>query len=70
MGVKSYQQIIRELREDHDLSQADVAKELNTTQHMYSRYENGICELPVHHLKTLCIFYKVSADYILFVIEN
>nr|MCR5013080.1 helix-turn-helix domain-containing protein [Lachnospiraceae bacterium] len=46
MSDKSYQQIIRELREDRDLSQTDVAKVLNTTQQMYSRYENGECELP------------------------
>ena len=66
MGVKSYQQIVRELREDHDLTQADVAKLLNTTQQMYSRYENGTCEMPIRHLITLCHFYHVSADYMLF----
>ena len=66
MGVKSYQQIIRELREDRDLTQADVAKLLNTTQQMYSRYENGRCEMPIRHLKTLCQFYEVSSDYIMF----
>ena len=65
MSDKSYHQIIRELREDRDLSQTDVAKVLNTTQQMYSRYENGECELPIRHLKTLCGFYEVSADYIL-----
>ena len=66
MGVKSYQQIIRELREDRGLTQADVAKLFNTTQQMYSRYENGRCEMPIRHLKTLCIFYEVSSDYIMF----
>ena len=65
MNPKSYQQIIRELREDHDLSQADVAQALNTTQQMYSRYENGTCEMPIRHLMTLCDFYGVSADFIL-----
>lgn len=65
MGAKSYQQIIRELREDRDMTQADVAKVLDTTQQMYSRYENGTCELPIRHLKTLCQFYEVSPDYIL-----
>ncbi len=65
MSDKSYQQIIRELREDRDLSQADVAKVHNTTQQMYSRYENGECELPIRHLKTLCGFYEVNTDYIL-----
>ena len=64
-GIKSYQQIIRELREDHDLTQADVAKMLKTTQQMYSRYENGTCELPIRHLIKLCAVYHVSVDYIL-----
>ena len=65
MSLKSYQQIIRELREDADLSQADIAKVLFTTQQMYSRYENGTCEMPIRHLIKLCDFYGVSADYIL-----
>ena len=65
MYPKTYQQIIRELREDADLSQADMAKVLITTQQMYSRYENGTCEMPIRHLITLCEFYNVSADYIL-----
>lgn len=65
MNPKSYQQIIRELREDGDWTQADIAKVLNTTQQMYSRYENSTCEMPVRHLIKLCEFYDVSADYIL-----
>lgn len=65
MGLKSYQQIIRELREDRDLSQADIAQVLNTTQQMYSRYENGTCEMPIRHLQTLSDFYGVSSGYIL-----
>ncbi|MBQ6420672.1 MAG: helix-turn-helix transcriptional regulator [Clostridia bacterium] len=63
--MKEYQEIIRELREDHDLSQRDIAKLLGTTQQVYSRYEKGINEMPVRHIITLCKFYKVSADYIL-----
>lgn len=70
MGVKSYRQVIRELREDHDLSQADIAKVLNTTQQMYSRYENGTCEMPIRHLIKLCEFYGASADYILGIISR
>ena len=65
MNSKSYRQIIRELREDADLSQDDVAKLLKTTQQMYSRYENGTCELPIRHMIKLCEYYDVSADYIL-----
>lgn len=60
-----YNQRIRDLREDRDLTQTQVAKELNTNQTVYSRYELGIRALPIEHLITLCKFYNVSADYIL-----
>lgn len=63
--MKSYVEIIRELREDRDLTQKDIANLLGTTQQVYSRYEKGENELPVRHLITLCKFYNVSADYIL-----
>lgn len=63
--MKEYWEILRELREDRDLKQETIAKILGTTQQVYSRYENGINELPIRHLKTLCIYYGVSADYIL-----
>ena len=57
--------IIRDLREDNDLTQAQVAKLLGTSQTMYARYERGANELPIHHLIRLCEIYGVSADYIL-----
>ena len=60
-----YLKIIKDLREDSDKSQAEIAKILGTSQTMYARYERGANELPIHHLLTLCDFYKVSADYIL-----
>ena len=63
--MKEYWEIIRELREDNDLKQSDIAAILHTTQQVYSRYEMGINELPLRHLKTLCQYYQVSADYIL-----
>ena len=63
--MKTYYDRLRELREDRDLTQLDVAKVLNTTQQVYSRYENGINQIPLHHLVSLCKFYKVSSDYIL-----
>ena len=63
--MKAYYEIIRELREDRDLSQQQIAEVLGTTQQVYSRYEKGINEMPVRHIITLCKFYKVSADYIL-----
>ncbi len=56
---------IRDLREDHDMTQQEVADILGTSQTMYARYERGANELPIHHLVVLCKIYKVSADYIL-----
>lgn len=56
---------IRDLREDHDLTQSEVAEVLHTSQTMYARYERGANELPIHHLITLCKLYHVSSDYIL-----
>ena len=60
-----YSQRIRDLREDADKTQKDIAELLKTTQGYYSKYELGIRELPIHHLITLCLYYNVSADYIL-----
>ena len=60
-----YCKIMRDLREDADLTQQQVADILGTSQTMYARYERGANELPIHHLLTLCKFYKVSSDYFL-----
>jgi transcriptional regulator with XRE-family HTH domain len=61
----SYNEKLRELREDRDLTQKDVAELLHTDQSYYAKYENGKRPLPLNHLITLCAFYKVSSDYIL-----
>ena len=63
--MKTYVDRMRDLREDHDLKQKDVAAYLKTTQQVYSRYENGANELPLHHLVALARFYNVSCDYLL-----
>ena len=63
--MRYYADILRELREDADLTQSEVAAILGTTQQVYARYERGVNELPLHHLQTLCRYYRVSADYIL-----
>ena len=60
-----YVKRIRDLREDHDKTQQEIAEVLGTSQTMYARYERGANELPIHHLLTLCRYYNVSADYIL-----
>lgn len=56
---------LRGLREDNDLTQAQVASVLGTSQTMYARYERGANEMPLRHLVTLCKYYNVSADYLL-----
>lgn len=63
--MKEYYEILKELREDRDYTQTKIAQVLGTTQQVYSRYELGINEMPVRHLRTLCQFYEVSADYVL-----
>ena len=60
-----YVKRIRDLREDNDKTQQEIAEILGTSQTMYARYERGANEMPIHHLITLCKYYKVSADYIL-----
>lgn len=56
---------LEELRTDHDLSQDELGKLLGMRQEQYGRYERGENKLPVELLRKLCIFYNVSADYIL-----
>ena len=63
--MKTYMKRIRDCREDHDKTQQEIADILGTSQTMYARYERGANELPIHHLVTLCKYYKVSADYLL-----
>lgn len=63
--IMKYIKIIKDLREDSDLTQQQVADYLGTSQTMYARYERGANELPVRHLIKLCKLYKVSSDYIL-----
>ncbi|MBR5485895.1 MAG: helix-turn-helix transcriptional regulator [Oscillospiraceae bacterium] len=65
MCSKQYQLRIRDLREDMDLNQTQVAEILNTSQRVYSRYETEERALPIQHLYTLAEFYNTSADYIL-----
>ncbi len=56
---------LRDLREDSDKTQREVAEVLGISQSAYARYERGANELPIRHLTTLCRYYHVSADYIL-----
>lgn len=61
----NYMKRMRDLREDHDKTQREIADVLGTSQTMYARYERGANELPIRHLITLCKYYGVSADYLL-----
>lgn len=56
---------IKALREDNDQTQKGIADILQITQQQYQLYESGKRALPIQHLRTLCIYYNVSADYIL-----
>jgi len=58
-------QRIRDLREDRDLSQTQVAKMLQMSQTGYSKYETGENDIPTIVLIKLAVFYNVSTDYIL-----
>ena len=56
----TYQRRLRDLREDHDKTQQQIADILGTSQTMYARYERGANELPLRHLLTLADYYGVS----------
>ena len=60
-----YQRRLRDLREDHDKTQSEIAHVIGTSQTMYARYERGANELPIRHLIQLADYYQVSTDYIL-----
>lgn len=55
----------KDIREDKDLLQVDIAKVLNITQCQYSLYENGLRSMPIEKLIILANYYKVSTDYLL-----
>lgn len=61
----NYQRRIRDLREDHDRTQSQIAAVLGISQTMYARYERGANELPIRHLIVLADYYGVSTDYLL-----
>ena len=64
INMETYE-IIRGLREDRDLTQQYMADLLKIGRTMYRRYETGETEIPIRHLKTICLFFGVSADYLL-----
>ena len=56
---------LREIREDKDISQGEIARFLKVTQPQYSRYESGINTIPIEKLDKLASFYNTSTDYLL-----
>ena len=65
-----YFQRLKDLREDHEKTQKQIAEILNTTQPQYARYENGERELPIRHYITLAKYYNVSLDYLTGLIDT
>lgn len=63
--MKNVVELFRELREDHDYSQKDIAAVLGISQQHYSKYEKGEYELPLRHFITLAEYYGVSADFLI-----
>ena len=61
---------LRDMREDHDLKQTEIAEMLGITQTVYSRYERGLRTIPIDLLIRLSEFYQVSCDYLLGLTDN
>lgn len=66
----AYYKRMRELREDNDKTQNDIAKYLNMKQPQYYRYENGLRDVPSDILIALAKYYNTSVDYILNMTNN
>ena len=60
-----YRERLRSIREDKDLTQAEIGKLLDKSQQGYSHIENGRAELKIDDLIALCQFYQLSADYLI-----
>ena len=68
--MTNYYPRLRDLREDHDLSQRTLAEYLGMPQTQYSRYERGVRDIPTDILIRLAILYKTSTDYLLGLTDN
>ena len=67
--IMYFYQRLRDLREDKDKTQQDIAQILGISRQHYSLYEKGDRELPMHHFVTLAKYYNVSLDYLAGLIE-
>ena len=59
-----YYQRLRDMREDNDKTQEEIANIIGTVRQQYAKYEAGKQELPMHHFITLAKYYNVSLDYL------
>lgn len=70
MAMDNFYPRMKDLREDNDLSQFEVAEYLDMKQPQYSRYERGLRDIPTDILIRLAMLYKTSTDYILGLTNN
>ena len=68
--MADYRDRLRDIREDHDLTQAELGKILNKSQQGYNHIEAGRAELKIDDLIKLCRFYNLSADYIIGLVDK
>lgn len=59
-----FYQRLKDIREDNDKKQEDIARVLNITRQQYQLYESGKREIPMHHFITLAKHYNISLDYL------
>ena len=65
-----FYQRLRDLREDADKNQAEIAELLGMKRQQYARYETGAQEIPLHHFIKLAKFYNVSLDYLAGIVDT
>ena len=68
--IMQYSQRLRDLREDYDKSQAEIAEVIGTSQSYYAQYENGKRSLPIERAIMLAKYYNVSLDYLAGLIDT
>lgn len=59
-----YKNRLKDLREDRDLTQDQLINILKMNKTTYTRYEQGVCDMPLEFAKRMALFYNVSIDYI------
>lgn len=65
-----FHQRLRDIREDNDKTQTQIAEVLGTTRQQYSRWESGTWQMPIENYKILAKFYNISIDYLAGLIDT